>query len=41
MMKTVEQMKNKGKFDKEELAKMGIKVKSQEGDDNNSAMNGS
>ena len=40
MMKTVEHMKNKGKFDKDELAKLGIKVKSQVGDDD-SAMNGS
>lgn len=28
MMKTVEHMKKKGKFDKDELAKLGIKVKS-------------
>lgn len=32
-------MKNKGKFDKDELAKLGINVKSQ--NDNDSVMNGS
>ena len=40
LMKTVEQMKNKGKFDKDELQKLGINVKSQVGD-NDSMLNGS